>query len=125
MDPETFWKGLATTADASTVLEKMTDREIAVLLRDYVWAEMSMLSVESTLLEAAIDRLEASPRGYIAVCACGKAYKLKEEWTALQFVGDQIDDVETIELRNCTCGSTIAAQFCIFSGDTRLYVVRA
>lgn len=40
-------------------------------------------------------------------CSCGREYT-RESWEALQYVGVQIDDVETFELKNCLCGSTIA-----------------
>jgi hypothetical protein len=30
-----------------------------------------------------------------------------QEWSALEYVGQQSDDVETIELRNCACHSTL------------------
>lgn len=47
------------------------------------------------------------PAKPIKVCACGRAYS-PAEWCALPFVGIMRDDVETLELRNCTCGSTLA-----------------
>ncbi len=56
-------KGLFATAFASEELAKKTDAEIAKLLLDHVWAEMSMLSVESSLLSTAIERLERSGGG--------------------------------------------------------------
>lgn len=40
-------------------------------------------------------------------CGCGRSYTA-HEWRLLQFVGTMIDDVESCELRNCACGSTIA-----------------
>lgn len=41
----------------------------------------------------------------IVVCGCGRAYT-EQSWNALPLVGYQADEVETLELRNCTCGST-------------------
>ena len=43
----------------------------------------------------------------IVVCGCGLAYTV-ESWAALDFVGYMADEVETLELRNCPCGSTRA-----------------
>ena len=39
-------------------------------------------------------------------CGCGIAYT-REGWEHLHFVGHYADDVETLEMRNCACGSTI------------------
>jgi hypothetical protein len=40
-------------------------------------------------------------------CGCGRCFT-RAQWRELQYVGAQADDVETLELRNCPCGSTIA-----------------
>jgi DnaJ-class molecular chaperone len=40
-------------------------------------------------------------------CACGATYNTRT-WEKLDLVGTMEDDVETIELRNCMCGSTLA-----------------
>ncbi len=40
-------------------------------------------------------------------CGCGCSYT-EHEWALLKFVGTMVDDVESCELRNCACGSTIA-----------------
>lgn len=40
-------------------------------------------------------------------CSCGKRYN-EAEWKRLPLVGEQDDGVERLELRNCSCGSTIA-----------------
>lgn len=40
-------------------------------------------------------------------CGCGASYTTLT-WQRLPFVGTMEDDVETIELRNCACGSTLA-----------------
>ena len=40
-------------------------------------------------------------------CGCGRAYSC-HEWELLIKIGEMVDDVESIELRNCPCGSTIA-----------------
>lgn len=45
----------------------------------------------------------------VKACGCGRTYTA-EEWAALELVGIMADDVETIELRNCPCGSTIAVE---------------
>lgn len=37
-------------------------------------------------------------------CACG----LEHEWLTLERLGEQDDGVEILELRQCTCGSTMA-----------------
>ena len=39
-------------------------------------------------------------------CACGRTYS-RDQWLTLPPVGEQIDDVERAELRDCICGSTI------------------
>lgn len=48
-----------------------------------------------------------NPAEIVNVCSCGKAYTLAE-WLALPYVGVQCDEVEHLEMRNCTCGSTRA-----------------
>jgi hypothetical protein len=40
-------------------------------------------------------------------CGCGLAYT-RSRWDALALVGHHADDVETLEMRNCPCGSTLA-----------------
>ena len=46
----------------------------------------------------------------VARCSCGCAYTA-DQWNALPLVGDQPDgEGGVLELRNCTCTSTIAAQ---------------
>ena len=42
-------------------------------------------------------------------CACGREYT-EEEWGTLHFIGQQIDQFEELELRNCRCGRTIAVE---------------
>lgn len=46
-------------------------------------------------------------------CACGRSHS-KSEWPRLQLVGVQkgIDDLPRLELRNCSCESTIAVEIC-------------
>lgn len=41
-------------------------------------------------------------------CSCCQRAISAQEWTQLRLVGIQADDVETLELRDCDCGSTIA-----------------
>lgn len=43
----------------------------------------------------------------VKTCRCGKRYTAAE-WEKLHYVGVMGDDVERIELRDCTCGSTVA-----------------
>lgn len=40
------------------------------------------------------------------VCACGRTFTAAQ-WATLEMVGRMLD-VETLELRNCPCGSTLA-----------------
>ena len=40
-------------------------------------------------------------------CACGEMHT-RDAWQALALVGHMTDETECIELRNCTCGSTLA-----------------
>lgn len=50
-------------ASAADRLQKMTDAELAKLLEEHVWANMSMLSVESEVVSSAIDRLRRAGGG--------------------------------------------------------------
>lgn len=54
---------LFTVAAAYEGLAQKSDVEIAQLLEDHVWAETSMLSPVSALLEQAIERLRRSEAG--------------------------------------------------------------
>jgi hypothetical protein len=51
----------------------------------------------------------------IKTCGCGRSYGRKS-WRALPFVGrqhtpkDDYGPAETIEMRNCPCGSTLAVE---------------
>ena len=47
-------------ADRNAELNDLTDEQIAELLLNEVWAEMSSLTVEATLIGQAIDRLRRS-----------------------------------------------------------------
>jgi len=49
-----------------------------------------------------------APR-YIKECACGRVFTA-DEWGLLEYVGEIVDDVESLELRNCICGSTLAVE---------------
>ena len=40
-------------------------------------------------------------------CACGRIWR-REAWMTLEYVGIMDDGVDRIELRHCTCGSTIS-----------------
>lgn len=40
-------------------------------------------------------------------CSCGRTFTVPE-WEALPFVGYHEDEEETLEFRNCSCGSTRA-----------------
>ena len=42
-------------------------------------------------------------------CSCGCSYT-EGEWAMLVCIGRMVDSVDDIELRNCTCGSTIAVE---------------
>lgn len=41
-------------------------------------------------------------------CACCGRYTLAAGWSVLRYVGEQGDEEETVELRNCPCGNTLA-----------------
>lgn len=58
-----------------------------------------------------LDTLRAPPATTVVrSCACGKSYD-RAGWLALEYVGIQVADPdERYELRNCTCGSTIALE---------------
>lgn len=42
-------------------------------------------------------------------CGCGAVHTLAQ-WRALKLVGEFVDEVVELELRNCTCGSTISVE---------------
>lgn len=44
----------------------------------------------------------------VAACQCGETYT-RATWAGLKHVGEMADLIETLELRNCSCRSTIAA----------------
>lgn len=44
-------------------------------------------------------------------CRCGATYT-PETWSQLPLVGHQDDVGGSLELRNCTCGSTISGPVC-------------
>ncbi len=48
-----------------------------------------------------------TPLVWPKVCGCGRTFT-KGEWKKLPLVGRHTDYVETIEMRNCSCGSTIS-----------------
>lgn len=43
----------------------------------------------------------------VKTCGCGRCYTATG-WRNLRLVGEQDDGVDRIEIRQCTCGSTIA-----------------
>jgi len=45
----------------------------------------------------------------LKTCSCGREYT-RAEWAQLYLVGYQVDPEETIELRNCACGSTMGIE---------------
>lgn len=51
--------------------------------------------------------MEAAPQFPKICTCCGKSHDAAA-WKALEFVGTWGDSVETLELRNCQCHSTIA-----------------
>lgn len=53
-------------------------------------------------------------------CACGQAWTL-EGWRSLFLAGRLKDEVEDLELRTCTCGSTIALVVEYHDGDSIVY----
>ena len=59
---------------------------------------------ERHTVDAGLGLVDAWPKR----CGCGRSCT-ESEWMLLTYVGLMIDDVESIELRNCSaCGSTIA-----------------
>jgi len=50
------------------------------------------------------DTIPAPP---FKVCQCGASFT-REQWGRLDYVGAQVDEVEALELRLCTCGTTLA-----------------
>ena len=54
-------------ADRNTQLNDLTDAQIAELLLDEVWADMSSLTPAATIVGQAIDRLKRSPGGPLEV----------------------------------------------------------
>jgi hypothetical protein len=51
-------------------------------------------------------------------CGCGREHSA-EAWETLHLVGEQTTDVETLEMRNCQCGSTIAVRTFVREGEAR------
>ncbi len=51
-------------------------------------------------------------------CACGRTFTA-HEWSLLVLVGEMVDEVESIELRNCPCGSTIAVTVDVYAPTPR------
>ncbi len=49
------------------------------------------------------------------VCTCCGQTITEAEWRLLAYVGQMVDEVETLELRNCHCASTIAVR--VAGGD--------
>lgn len=43
------------------------------------------------------------------VCSCCQKSLSESDWSTLPLVGEMKDDVERLELRNCVCGTTLAA----------------
>lgn len=41
------------------------------------------------------------------LCTCCRRAISPAEWNRLRLRGHQVDDVETLELRDCVCGSTL------------------
>ncbi len=52
-------------------------------------------------------------------CACGRSYAA-EEWLELPGCGRQGDGVDILDLRNCSCGSTMAVLVSDLPNDDRL-----
>jgi len=51
--------------------------------------------------------LDGPPPLLVKKCGCGREYNAAD-WRELEYVGASDDGVESIELRNCACGSTLA-----------------
>lgn len=58
-------------------------------------------------------------RPWPKTCACGRSYAA-EEWLELPGCGRQDDGVDILDLRNCSCGSTIAVLVSDLPNDDRL-----
>lgn len=48
-------------------------------------------------------------RAIVRSCGCGLSFTV-EEWVLLPLIGEMGDEIETVELRNCHCGSTLAIE---------------
>lgn len=46
-------------------------------------------------------------------CACGRTVASWTEWAKLPDKGFQVDEYESLNLRDCQCGSTLAVVICI------------
>jgi hypothetical protein len=67
-------------------------------------AEISELALKLMNEDAQAD----AERRAVKTCPrCARLYT-PERWVQLRFVGEQRDDTETLELRECACGSSIA-----------------
>jgi len=84
-------------ADCGCVVhEPGTENEVVLLCDDHDFT-LRMYGSETISTEPVVN-----------MCSTCCAYRTKSEWSKLEHIGDMTDEVESLELRNCTCGSTIS-----------------
>lgn len=54
------------------------------------------------------------PEQFPKRCSCCRAVITRDDWRAMPFVGEQADAYERLELRNHSCGSTLAVVVAVF-----------
>lgn len=59
------------------------------------------------LLAASIEHESKRPVDVVHTCSCGQSFT-RAQWAELLFVGEQLGGDESLELRQCPCGSTRA-----------------
>jgi len=59
----------------------------------------------------------------IKKCSCNLEYT-REEWDKLQYVGEMADDVEALEMRLCSCKTTMSIPLRSYRYEVRFNAMR-
>ena len=88
----------------------LSPAEAAEALRAHVrHGRAHLVEVQRALEGVSREASELSPEAPFKTCpSCGTAYATAEAFGALEYVGQQEDRSDVLEMRRCTCGSTIA-----------------
>jgi len=103
-------------ARKSTIIRVCADALVQAGLKDVIASDYEALHMRSekiaSLLHADLqvhlheERVSTLSPQKKQCGVCGTIYT-ELAWGRLKHIGDQIDEVEVIELRNCVCGSTL------------------